>query len=181
MRSHPVVLVLVLALATTLASTACRRGSDPAPAVEMAHAQPVVNVAPTEERLLKRANERWSRIVAKDWSAAYEYSTADERASLPLERFLERMQYHEYSTPRVESVVAVEGDEAYTRALVTWKPVGNCKMHVLGDSDPLSDCEPSLEIEMLESWRRVDGEWFYVRAQRPDEFFEEHLDLRRPR
>lgn len=173
-----------LALVAALGGLACRRSSDLTPVVELPQAQSVASVGPTGERLLQRANRRWAWIAAKDWGAAYEYLTAEQRATVPLEQFLKGKQYHEYSHPRAGAVLATAADEAFVRVFVTWKPLGRvCRYGVNArlDRSVLDDDRDAQEIEMYERWRRLDGEWFYVRAQRPDEFFEEHPNLREPR
>lgn len=170
-------LVLCLALAGTFASMACRRGPDPIPVVEPALAPPVASVEPTEERLLQRANERWARIAVKDWVAAYEYLTSEQRATLPLDTFLKGKQYLEYSRPRVAGTVWIDGERAFLRVLVDWMPPRGCTLGVRIEPKPRS----SLEVEIIETWRWNDGEWFFVRAQHPDEFLAEHRGPQRSR
>ncbi len=139
-------------------------------------AQTATPIAPTQQRLLQRSQERWSKVEnQKDLVAAYEFLAPEVKREQSLGTFMGRMQKHRYENPKIEEVVAIKDDLAYVRVGVRWTSL-----------DPLAKkvkLEPgqtmTQEFSMIETWRFVEGDWSYVRPQNDRDFFEDHPELLR--
>lgn len=123
---------------------------------------------PDADSLRARSLARWESICRKDWIAAYDFQTQEQKA-LPLVKYLQGKDHHEYANPAIEDVIAIDGDNGYLWARVVWTPVHpEVKRVKLEPGQTLTE-----EIRMVESWRWDGTDWGYVRAQRGDEFFKE--------
>ncbi|MFO1010159.1 MAG: hypothetical protein U1F29_08870 [Planctomycetota bacterium] len=130
---------------------------------------------PTQERLLARANERWQKVIQADWIQAYDYLSPDQKRQVPIGQYLQNKQNHRYENPRLGEVLRCDGKDAFLKVTVLWTPQHPKVREVkLEPGQTLTQ-----EVEMYESWRWAEGDWTYVRAQRPDEFFQEHSELLR--
>lgn len=132
-------------------------------------------VEPTQERLLARANERWARIAKGDWIQAYDYLSPDQKQSTSLPQYLQNKQNHKYENPRVSEVVASDAKDAVLKITSLWTPQHEkFKQVKLEPGQSLTR-----EIELIESWRWAENDWVFVRAQRPEDFYQAHPELLR--
>jgi hypothetical protein len=139
----------------------------PAPATAAAAA------APTAERLTERADARWKLIAKQEWIEGYEYLAPEIRQAMSLSQYIQGKSVHEYANPKVEEIVKLEKDLGYARITALWTPHHPALAKVkLEPGQTLTT-----EIEMIETWRFVGGDWYYLKAQKPDEFFERHPEL----
>lgn len=156
----------------TAAFTACNQGG----AEVSTTAQPALEVqkpSPTAERLLERSKSRWDVIVRKDWIAAYDYLSPEQRKDLSLQDFLRDKSNHLYANPRMETVLKLDGENGYLRGSVLWTPQHpQLTKAVVPPGQTLTQ-----ELQMVETWRWADGDWQYVSADRDYEFLEKHPDL----
>lgn len=166
----------VFAFALALGALTLAPGCDQRPALAqttaaVAPAAPVLQ--PTNERLQERAAARWENITRADWIAAYEYLSPDQKKVTPIGTYLQNKSHHKYENPKVQSVLQNDGKNAILRMTCLWTPV-----HELIKTVKLEPGQTlTQDVEMYETWRWADGDWTYVRAQRPEDFFHEHPEL----
>ncbi len=177
MQSLPLTARLALALLAGTLCPACDKEAPPESAKPAAAVQAPTapKHEPTEARLLERVRERWARAEAGDWVAAFEYQGAEVRKELGLAQYLAKAQHHTYNNVRVLEVLALQGDVGYVRVGGLWTPTHpQLKRVKLEPGQTLTQ-----DIEIIETWRFADGDWFLMRPDRPEEFFEEHPELLR--
>lgn len=166
---------LALALSATLLTPACDR--------QTAHAQPIAAattaapaapvVQPTNERIIERSTERWSKIGKGDWIAAYDYLSPEQKKANAIGTYLQNKAHHKYENAQVLNVLQNDGKTGILRVTCMWTPV-----HELIKTVKLEPGQSlTQEVEMYETWRWAEGDWTYMRAQRPDDFFQEHPEL----
>lgn len=165
----------VFAFALALGALTLAPGCDQRPAVvqtvSAAPAAPVLQ--PTNERVAARALARWENIAKADWIAAYEYLSPEQKKATPIGMYLQNKSHHKYENPTVQNVLQNDGKNAIIRITCLWTPV-----HELIKTVKLEPGQTlTQEVEMYESWRWADGDWTYMRAQRPEDFFQEHPEL----
>lgn len=164
-------LALLLA-ATFCVGSGCDPKDEPAPVTVVTPAVPA-KPEPTAERALERARARWERGVKADWVAVYDYAAPEAKRERPLNAFLAGMQSHKYENMRATEVVALQGTKAFVRVVGLWTPVdARVKQVKLEPGQSLTQ-----EIEMIEGWQFVDGDWCHVRSQRVEDFYQEHPEL----
>jgi hypothetical protein len=128
---------------------------------------------PTGERLMQRSMDRWQKIMQDDWVAAYDFLTPEQKKGVPLAKYLGGKASHDYANPKVTEVVGIDSDGGYLRLTVLWTPQHPALAQVkLEPGQSLTQ-----EVELIETWRWVDGDWGYVEAQRVEEFFEKKPEL----
>lgn len=150
----------------SVAAAAPSPGSRPEAAVT------VKSSRPDAESLRARSLARWEAICRRDWIAAYDFQTQEQK-QLPLAKYLQGKDHHEYANPTVEEVIEVDAGNGYLWVRVLWTPKHpELKRVKLEPGQSLTE-----EIRMIESWRWEGDEWGYVRAQRDDEFFRDHPHL----
>ncbi|MBK7876418.1 MAG: hypothetical protein IPJ77_11795 [Planctomycetes bacterium] len=92
---------------------------------------------------------------------------------MPLAQFLQGKQHHVYANPAIEKVLHVGRTDGFLQVRVVWTPTHPDLQRVqLQPGETLTE-----ELRMVESWRFDGEDWCYVRAQRPEEFLEEHPEL----
>jgi len=132
---------------------------------------------PTDARLFERARERWGKVAKGDWIAAYDYQTPEQKRSVSLGQYISSKDHHKYESPEVHEVLQNDGKLALLRVSAYWTPV-----HPLLKEAELEPGQTLTQhVEMYESWRFADGDWLYMRAQRAEDFFQEHPELLRAR
>ncbi|MBL8858285.1 MAG: hypothetical protein JNL28_07280 [Planctomycetes bacterium] len=167
---HTAALSLLLA-ATLCVGSACDPKEEAPPPAPVVPAAPVH--APTAERLMVRAQERWDKGVKSDWVATYTFSAPEVKREQPLATYLAGMSIHKYENMRPVEVLSVSADKAYVRTAGLWTPIAPQVQRVkLEPGQSLTQ-----DIEMIETWRWVDGDWYFVRPQRDTDFYAEHPDL----
>ena len=130
-------------------------------------------VAPTAERVVQRSTERWSKITKDDLIAAYDYYVPEAKREQSVANFLTRMQVHKYEDARVLEVVGLKDDLAYLRVSTLWTPIIDAAKHVkLEPGESLTQ-----RISMIETWRFVGGDWYFLRPEDESDFFQAHPDL----
>ena len=129
--------------------------------------------APTTERLVQRSGDRWKRIAKQEWIEAYDFLTPDQKKAVSVSQYIQGKSNHEYANPRVGDVLKKEKDQAYLRVSALWTPHHPQLAKVkLEPGQSLTE-----DIDMIETWRFVGGDWYYVRAQNEEDFFQHHPDL----
>jgi hypothetical protein len=158
-----------LLLALSACSPATSNAQTNAPAV-------VAAPEPTATRLTERIQGRWATIVKNDWIAAFEFLSPEQKRHTGLSKYLQNKEHHKYENPRVAQVVAITGKEAYAQVFALWTPVHDR----IGTIDNLAPGQTlTQDVEFLETWRWAEGDWTYVRAQRPEDFYKDHPELLR--
>ena len=163
---------LALSLAILVLASACNEmeAANPtgAPGARAAQREP------TAERAKERSLARWAAVEKADWVAAFEFMTPDAKRDRPLGSYLQATQHHRYERMRVIEVLGLRGDTAYVRAGGLWTPQHPDMARVkLEPGQTLTQ-----DIELVETWRWIGGDWYYQRPDRPEEFYEKHPDLR---
>ncbi len=169
---------LTLAAVLLVGSATFLPGCDvkPAQAAPTPAVGAVVNKAePTQERVLARMTDRWQKVVKADWIQAYDFLSPEQKRQMPISQYLQNKQNHRYENARVGEVLLCDGKDAFVKVTVLWTPQHpRVKEVKLEPGQTLTQ-----EVEMYESWRWAEGDWTYVRAQRPDEFFQDHPEMLR--
>lgn len=164
-------LVFALALGAVSFAPSCDQQPALAQNTNTAPAAPVLQ--PTNERLATRAAERWAKIANTDWIAAYEFLSPEQKKATPIGTYLQNKSHHKYENPKVQNVLQNDGKNAILRVTCLWTPV-----HELIKTVKLEPGQSlTQEVEMYETWRWADGDWTYMRAQRPEDFFQEHPEM----
>jgi hypothetical protein len=132
---------------------------------------------PTEsERIALRSAERWKKVAAANWIEAYDYLPPDERKTLAIVDYLQGKSKHRYESPDVPEVLEVKGDVAYVAVASMWTPTHPALATVkLGPGESLTQ-----RLEMIETWKRVEGEWYFAENATVREFFVAHPEVPRP-
>lgn len=167
-----VLTVLLSGCLSLLLTSSCDHGSaaeSPAPTFLTT----VKQRQPTPAQLIERANVRWQRIVKAEWIEAFDFLTPEQKQTTSLTQYLQGKQNHQYEHARVQDVIHADGQNAYLRVTTLWTP-----HHPQLSTVKLEPGQTlTQEVTMVESWRWVDNDWMYVRAQREEEFFQEHAEL----
>ena len=143
-----------------------------------AQAQPPgVVIRASDGWLIERARSRWASIAQGEWAAAYEYLVPEQKRAVSLSKFRSNKEHHKYVNPEVHEVLRQDGNLGLLRASVGWVPPPACTLGLREDRDFGVDWPQ--EIELFETWRFTDGDWLYMRAQRAEDFFQEHPELLR--
>jgi hypothetical protein len=129
--------------------------------------------AATPARLVDRSNDRWKRIAKKEWIEAYDFLTPEQKQGMSVSQYVQGKTNHEYANPRVGEVIKLEKDQGYVRVSALWTPHHPQLAKVkLEPGQTLTE-----DIDMIETWRFVGGDWYYVRAQNEEDFFQHHANL----
>jgi len=129
-----------------------------------------VAIAAVDLPLRDRVTARWSSICDADWEVVYEFLVPDRREEEELETFLEGKEDHLYEDPELHEILDVRGNTAFASVTVVWEP----QHEILRQH---GEMDLSQELEMVETWKRVGGTWYWAAVARTQEFFEEHPDL----
>lgn len=128
------------------------------------------------ERVASRCAERWKKVAAANWIEAYDYLPPEERKVLTIVDYLQGKSRHRYEHPDVPEVLEVKGDLAFVAVASMWTPVHPALSNVkLGPGESLTQY-----LEMIETWKKTEGEWYYADAAPNREFFATHPEVRRP-
>lgn len=129
--------------------------------------------APNAVRLKERSLDRWNAIQRSDWISAYDFLTGEQKRAVTLAQFLVGKQNHTYANSAVEKVIASTAHDGYLVVRTVWTPIHpELKKVKLEPGQSLTE-----EIHMVEAWRWEVDDWYYVRAEREDEFYQAHPDL----
>lgn len=146
--------------------------SNAAPAANVSAAAPA-KPEPTEARVRERSLARWDLVCRGEWIDAYELLTFEQRRAVTLAQYLGQTEHHHYANPSIERVLAVGPTDAYLVARVVWTP---SHPQLLKAELPAGKSHTE-ELTMVESWRWDGDDWYYVRAQREDEFQKDHPEI----
>ncbi len=169
--------IFLLTLPLMVAACAPESGN-----TQAAQTQPQTSAAPaaktpTEEALMERARARWASIDKEDWIEAYNFITPEVRKVNPIGKYLQGKENHRYDNPVIEKVVAK--DEAkgvvYVRSRVLWTPQhAQLKTLKLEPGQTLTE-----EVPIVETWKWLQNDWYFVEQEGADKFFEAHPELLR--
>jgi hypothetical protein len=159
--------VLFLLIAAACDRTSPAQGNPPAGAA-----------APSNdlERVATRCTERWKRVDAANWIEAYEYLPPAERKILTLVDYLQGKSKHRFEKPEKPEVLELKDGVAFVSVACMWTPVHPALANVkLGPGESLTE-----RVEMIETWKLTEGEWYFAEATPTREFFVAHPDVPRP-
>ena len=179
MKLSSYTLLVSALLAFPLALSGCDRSAAdavvPTPSVATPPTAPVAPKAePTEARLSERVADMWKKKARKEWVETYDFLAPEMRKALPIGMYLQNKESHEYTNPVVHEVMRIDDKIGYVRLSVTWTPHHPQLSKVkLEPGQTLTQ-----DLEIIETWMWVDGDWYQARVpQSPEEFFEEHPDF----
>jgi len=129
-----------------------------------------IAIAPWDDEVRERALARWGCIAEADWEGAYDFMTPERREQEDRSRFLENKEDHEYRDPELRGLPDVSLDTAYAQIKVAWTPHHAILIHIPGQ-------DFTQELEMVETWKRIDDTWYWAEVARTHEFFAEHREL----
>lgn len=134
---------------------------------------PPAKVEATAARVRERSLARWGLVERHDWVSAFEMLTGEQRRAVPLAQYLTMTEHHNYANGSVDRVLHTDATDAYLVARAVWTPSHPGLEKVkLEPGQSLTS-----ELTMIESWRWEVDDWYYVRAQREDEFQAEHPEI----
>lgn len=170
--NHSKFLLVFIALAASVGAS-CGTEETRASHDSSAEATLIAPAEPSEARLRQRSEARWHEVARANWIGAYDFIPADRKQTTPLGLFLKGKENHQYRDPVVRDVVGIDDHYGYLRTTAVWTPRHPQVAAVrLEPGQTLTQ-----EITLIEIWRWADGDWMYLRAQQPDEFFREHPEL----
>lgn len=151
----------------------CSDSNAAQPAAGAPQAAAPAKPAPTEARVRERSLARWDLVSRGQWLDAYELLTPEQRRAVPLGQYLGQTEHHHYANPAIVNVISVGPVDAYLTTRAVWTPSHpELKKAHLEPGQSLT-----AELTMIESWRWEGDDWYYVRAQREDEFQKEHPEI----
>ncbi len=169
-------ITVALSIAMTLTLLGCTGGSaeTTSAAVQASgEATEADSRAPDLDTVAERSTEYWKSIVAADWIQAYDFTDPATREIVGLGQFLQQKEHHEYRNPSQPKLIGSEGDLAYLELAVLWEP-----HHPILSTVRDKPADMTQELHMVETWRWVDGDWFFVGNDRQEDFHAEHPGLR---
>jgi hypothetical protein len=119
-----------------------------------------------------RSRTRWEVIAAGDWVQAYDFLSPARKKQQRLGEYLAGKEDHEYRNPTDPILLGAEGDEAYIELSVLWTP----HHAILGAVDNMPD-DLTDQLDMVETWTYVEGEWYFTDVGRQKEFLADHPNL----
>lgn len=164
--------------ATVVGAWAMFSRSDTVAAAPASNTTVATKVAPpakeaTAARVRERSLARWQLVERHDWVSAFDMLTTEQRRAVPLAQYLTMTEHHSYANGTVERVLHSDATDAYLVARAVWTPSHPGLEKVkLEPGQSLTS-----ELTMIESWRWEGDDWYYVRAQREDEFQKEHPEI----
>jgi len=167
----------IFLLILPLAVAACAPDAGNSHAAQTQPVAPAVAKTPTDEGLLARARTRWAAIDKEDWIEAYNFISPDVRKVNPISKYLQGKENHRYDNPVVESVFSKDEAKgvAYVRSRVLWTPQHpQLKTLKLDPGQTLTE-----EVPIVESWKWIQNDWYFVEQEGADKFFEAHPELLR--
>ncbi|MFN0008529.1 MAG: hypothetical protein ACKVXR_11555 [Planctomycetota bacterium] len=167
--------IRVLGAFTLLLAAACGR-TEPGPVGSGDQPSATASTSSEAERVASRSAERWKKVAAKDWIAAYDFLPPEERKVLSIVEYLQGKSKHLYENPDVPEVLEVKDDVAFVSVASMWTPTHPALANVkLGPGESLTQY-----LEMIETWKKTEGQWYYADAMPIREFFVAHPDVPRP-
>jgi len=161
-----------LAALCSLSTSSCDSGATEAKSAAATSSAPD-KAAPTKERVIQRSGDRWKLIAKQSWIEAYDFLTPEQKKAMTVSQYIQGKSNHGYDNPRVGDVLKIEKDQAYVRVSALWTPHHPQLAKVkLEPGQSLTE-----DIDMIETWRFVGNDWYYLRAQNEEEFFKHHPDL----
>ncbi|MFT7669993.1 MAG: hypothetical protein ACI8X5_002700 [Planctomycetota bacterium] len=145
---------------------------DSAPA-EIAVLAGLESDGPKMETVVSRSESRWDTVTAGDWIQAFEFQDPRAKTIQPIGTYLQGKEHHEYRNPSKPHMIGSEGDLVYLELAVLWEP-----HHPILGTVSNSPQNLTQELHMVETWRWVDGDWFFVTNERQGEFHEAHPEIR---
>lgn len=128
------------------------------------------------EHVTLRCSERWKRVGAANWIEAYDFLPPAERKILTLVDYLQGKSRHRYENPEPPEILEMKDNQAFISVACMWTPVHPALANVkLGPGESLTQ-----RVEMIETWKKTEGEWYFAEATPIQEFFVAHPDVPRP-
>ena len=141
-----------------------------APAADEGATEEVAALEPVTAALAPRAAARWELIEKEDWIQSYDYLAPQIRKQQDLGSYLAGSSDHHYLIKSDPVFVGLEGKLGFTQVVVEWTPT-----HAeIQQAANLSDGELTQDIDMTETWAWQDGEWYFIKAQRSNDFRREN-------
>lgn len=173
------VIPLIGALCLALPLTGCN-GSDADPdEVHVAgKTEPPVEAPAPKVRdakvALARAAKRWEMIAAEDWIQAYDFMAPTRRKQEKISQYLSNKEDHEYRNPSKPHLIGTDGDFAYIEFSVVWTP-----HHAILNMVDIGPENYTQTLDMIETWQWVEGEWYWIRVDRQNEFLAAHPQFKK--
>jgi len=105
--------------------------------------------------LEQRVRARWSALSARDYTAAYEFSTPVYRSVFPKELYV--LQFSYAVERELTGVEVLNYDAAAAVASVTARVMSK----PLKQTSTASQAVGSVPVNIHEKWMFIDGEWWY--------------------
>jgi len=151
----------------------CSQGSTPPATTTGTTTAPAMN---DSERVLHRCTERWKKVAAGDWIEAYDFQAPALRKTQTISDYLMGKANHRYESPETPELLELTDDRAYVYVACLWTPTHEAlKTIKLQPGQSLTE-----HLEMVETWRKSENEWFYANALSVPEFFNVNPLVKKP-
>lgn len=112
---------------------------------------------PQDEMVALRAVDRWQKVIAADWQAAYQFLTPGARRIQSYEDYAQRMGQAQikWMDARVIKVVCEDAETCHVQVEL------DIEVNVPG----MGTSKVSTLTVIEESWLSSDGGWFYLPSQ----------------
>lgn len=130
---------------------------------------------PTMQSLVARSEARWENVVAGDWIQAYDFVPPELREMVPLGKYLQGKENHEYRNPSKPKVIGSKDDLWFLEVSVLWEPHHPILQTVREKPEDMTE-----ELTMIELWKQSEGDWYFVKTERPEEFLKLFPDVQAP-
>ncbi len=110
---------------------------------------PQLRLLEEESALTKRAEAYWTAIQNQDMETVYKYYDPKFRATMPLEEFMKKKQINVYLSHRIDWAEVSSPNIGVAKVTFSFRP-----------NDPTMAKAQPIEKTLLESWVKVDNEWY---------------------
>ncbi len=106
-----------------------------------------VNPVPPEQAVTERAQQRWKALMARDWTAAFQFLTPAFRSTMDVERYA----YRFVGVPKwLDATIRSAKCEADRCSVV---------VHIVVEYLPKNNTH-TLGTDVTETWLREGGQWY---------------------
>jgi len=165
----------LLCLGGALAFSGCSQADGGASGEAAAQVAPAASKEASAERLLERCAERWGHVSQGNWIEAYEFFAPAERKTSSLQQFLKGKDHHRYEKPEQPQLLKLNGDTGKVLVASMWTPTHPALHKVDLGQDSMTQ-----RLEVVETWRWMEGDWYYLSAESAQEFFLANPGMTRP-
>jgi len=134
--------------------------------------QETATAVATPESLVARSAARWNLIEGADWIQAYDFLVPEAKRLQSLTQYIGGKENFEYRNPSEPKVIGNDELLYYVEVSVLFEPHHPILETVRNRPDDMTE-----ELHIVETWRAIDGEWFWVNNARQGDFLKAHPEI----